>query len=390
MIVTLLMAPILAEVPRAVFTAILLVIGVILFDRWNLQLLSDVFRNASALVRRHAFYNLIVVISVMAATVFSSIVSGEIVGIILSSVIFVINMSRPLVRRAYFGHELFSKRLRSSSDLSILQDTGPRRAILQLEGALFFGNADSLSARVKALFETADVVLLDMRGISDIDISGINALKGLRDKARERGQHLMFCHVRPVHATIIANAMGDEMNLSAMNQDLDSAIEHAEELSLKSAAGGRKRADVLPLEDIDFLRGLSSDEIKELSRDLTLHEFAGGDIICREGDAGDRMWLIVKGSVSVRLSIDSETQTRRIAGLGRGTTVGEMALVESVPRSATIVADEATTCYELARETFDVMLKEQPALATKLLGNLSRELARRLRQTSQDLRFANH
>ena len=54
MVVTLLMAPILAEVPRAVFTAILLVIGVILFDRWNLQLLSDVFRNKSALVRRHA------------------------------------------------------------------------------------------------------------------------------------------------------------------------------------------------------------------------------------------------------------------------------------------------------------------------------------------------
>ena len=241
MVVTLLMAPILAEVPRAVFTAILLVIGVILFDRWNLQLLSDVFRNKSALVRRHAFYNLIIVLAVMAVTVFSSIVSGVIVGITLSSIIFVINMSRPLVRRAYFGHELFSKRLRSSSDLSILQDTGPRRAILQLEGALFFGNADNLSVRVKELFENTDVVLLDMRGISDIDISGVNVLKGLRDKARERGQHLMFCHVRPVHATIIANALGGELDLPAMNQDLDSAIEHAEELSLERSASGRAR-----------------------------------------------------------------------------------------------------------------------------------------------------
>lgn len=146
----------------------------------------------------------------------------------------------------------------------------------------------------------------------------------------------------------------------------------------------------MPLEEIDFLRGLSVDEIKLLSRTFKLHEFERGDIVCREGDAGDRMWLIVKGSVSVRLSIEGKTQTRRIAGLGRGTTVGEMALVESVPRSATIVADEATTCYELARETFDVMLKEQPALATKLLGNLAREMARRLRQTSQDLRFASN
>jgi CRP-like cAMP-binding protein len=63
-----------------------------------------------------------------------------------------------------------------------------------------------------------------------------------------------------------------------------------------------------------------------------------------------------------------------------------MALVESARRSATIIADEPVVCYELVRDGFATMLAEHPAIATKLLSNLARELARRLSRTSEDLR----
>jgi MFS superfamily sulfate permease-like transporter len=379
---------VLAETPRAVFMAILLVIGIILFDRWNYQLLADVFRKGAPLVRRHAILNLLTVAAVMAVTVFSSVVSGVIAGIVLSSIIFVVNMSRPLVRRAYFGDEIYSKRIRSTDDLALLRQTARRRAILQLEGALFFGNADDLALRVKQLFETADMVLLDLRGISDVDISGINVLKSLGDKAREKSQSLVYCNAKPVHATMIANTIGSESFVPPMTQDLDSALEWMEERSLDASSDHHSRDELLELGQIDFLNGLSSEELLVLRAVLTTHEFSRGETICREGEAGDRMWLIVKGSVSVRLKIDGAHDSRRIAGLGRGTTVGEMALVESVPRSATIVADNNVVCYELARDRFDVLLRDNPLLASKLLGNLARELTRRLRQTSQDLRFS--
>jgi sulfate permease, SulP family len=385
--ITFFLSSMLAQIPRAVFMGLLLVIGIVLFDRWNLQLLADVWHKDSPQVRRHAIYNLIVVLAVMAVTVFSSVVSGVIIGIVLSSVIFVINMSRPLVRHAYFGDEVFSKRIRSADDLAILQQTARRRAMLQLEGALFFGNADDLARRVTQLFDSADSVLLDMRAISDLDISGINVLRTLRDKAREKRRQLTFCNVKPVHATIIGNAIGFDLALPLMTQDLDSALEWMEERLLDQSMGGRARAELLTLEQIDFLDGISANELDQLGAVLTLREFNRGDVVCREGDAGDRMWLIMKGSVSVRLRTDGHHQSRRIAGLGRGTTVGEMALVESVPRSATIVADENVVSYELLRDGFNIVLKEHPVLAAKLLGNLARELTRRLRQTSQDLRF---
>ena len=119
---------------------------------------------------------------------------------------------------------------------------------------------------------------------------------------------------------------------------------------------------------------------------MTKHEFAAGDTICREGDDGDRMWLLAKGSVSVRLISADGRVNLRIASLSRGTTIGEMALLEQARRSATIVADEQVVAYELLRSGYALLLSEHPVIATKLLSNLSRELARRLRRTSEDLR----
>ena len=98
------------------------------------------------------------------------------------------------------------------------------------------------------------------------------------------------------------------------------------------------------------------------------------------------MWLLAKGSVSVRLISADRNVNLRIAALSRGTTIGEMALVEQARRSATIVADEHVVCYELLRDGYVQLLSEHPVIATKLLANLSRELARRLRRTSAELR----
>jgi CRP-like cAMP-binding protein len=80
--------------------------------------------------------------------------------------------------------------------------------------------------------------------------------------------------------------------------------------------------------------------------------------------------------------------SRRIASLGRGTMFGEMALIEGAPRSASIVADEAVTCYELSRDDFDQLMRDRPVIATQIMRNTARELARRLRRTTEDLRHA--
>jgi CRP-like cAMP-binding protein len=52
------------------------------------------------------------------------------------------------------------------------------------------------------------------------------------------------------------------------------------------------------------------------------------------------------------------------------------------------VADEDVVCYQLSGDDFNILLRDQPDIAAKIMRNTARELARRLRQTSEDLRHA--
>ena len=376
----------LARIPTVVLSSILLAVGVQMFDRWTFEIVNDVRQSSSTLHRRRALYDLAVVFIVLGVTVFYSLVAGVIAGCLLAGIIFVMNMSRPIVRRSFSGADIQSKRIRPAADVAILNDTARQRSVLQLEGVLFFGNADDLSVRIRRLFQASEMIALDMRGVSDIDASGAASLTNLVKKCRELKKHLLFCEVPPAHIDRIAQLAGkSDAYEQQIKSDLDSALEWMEERSLQIHADKRSKADVLQLAEIDFLAGLDDAALRRLSEVLTERNFAAGEIICRRGDQGDRMWLLTKGSVSVRLPTADGRGEKRIASLARGTIIGEMALVETARRSATIVADEPVVCYELPRSGFECLLTEQPLIATKLLANLSRELARRLRRTSEDL-----
>ena len=185
----------LAAIPAIVLSGILLAVGILLFDRWTIQIVLEVHKATTAVDRRRSIYDLTVVLIVMGVTVFYSMVAGVIAGCLLSGLVFVMNMSRPVVRRGFAGSEIQSKRLRPTRDVAILRDTGSQRMVLQLEGVLFFGNADDLSAKVKTLFQKADMIALDMRGVSDIDVSGANILANLISKSRDLKKSLLFCEI---------------------------------------------------------------------------------------------------------------------------------------------------------------------------------------------------
>lgn len=378
-----------ALVPNAVLSAVLLAVGIMMFDAWSFQLLGRVLRTASPLDRRRALYDLLVVAVVMAVTAVTTVVMGVIAGCLMSGIIFVINMSRPVVRRRILGGEYFSKRIRSAEDMEILRRTGERRAVLQLEGVLFFGNADDLAREVKDLFSRCDMVTLDLRAITDIDASGANILSTLARRSLSRGNHLLFCNV-PSQQVVVVRELFDTAHIAddSIKPDLETTLEWMEDETLRRNFDLRGPAAMLALEEIDFFKGVSEEDIEQLRQLLKLREYKSGEAVCREGDPGDKMWLLVKGSVSVRLDVADHRISRRITSLTRGTIFGEMALIEGAPRSATIVADEDVACYELSGSDFNLLLRDKPAIAANIMRNTARELARRLRRTSEDLRHA--
>jgi len=126
---------------------------------------------------------------------------------------------------------------------------------------------------------------------------------------------------------------------------------------------------------VPLFRGLGSDELTAIARLCKKMEFKEGESIVKEGDAGLGFYVIVKGSAAVR------HKNRTVAQLGRGSFFGEMALLDSRPRSADVIASEPTTCMVLLRWNFWSLVSKNK----KVVKGLLEEMARRLRASNEAL-----
>src|SRR5262245_5127548 len=134
--------------------------------------------------------------------------------------------------------------------------------------------------------------------------------------ACELKKSLLLCEVPSAQLARVRGLFGNASEADELiKPDLDSALEWMEEKSLLLHADKRSQTDVLAFSEIDFLAGIEQSDLDRLSEVLTRREFAPGETICREGDDGDRMWLLAKGSVSVRLKRANGRQNVRIASL---------------------------------------------------------------------------
>jgi len=91
------------------------------------------------------------------------------------------------------------------------------------------------------------------------------------------------------------------------------------------------------------------------------------------------MYVVLSGSVSMKKG------ELTIAELGKGEHFGEMSLVDRSTRSLTAVARDHTRLVSIRRKDFYGIIKQEPALAVKLLWSFTQTLAQRLRKTNQDM-----
>lgn len=105
-----------------------------------------------------------------------------------------------------------------------------------------------------------------------------------------------------------------------------------------------------------------------------LSVYQTGDVLFREGDPGDRVFFITSGRVQVLKTL-ANGETSELAVLGEGDIVGEMAVLNSKMRSASVVALEPTEVMEVARENFLASMEQQPKLAINFLKLLANRIA---------------
>jgi NTE family protein len=127
-----------------------------------------------------------------------------------------------------------------------------------------------------------------------------------------------------------------------------------------------------------LFEGLDDASLATVEASMSQREFEPGDVLCRAGEAGDSLLLIVSGLARVVLPDAFSGGGRTVAKLRRGDLVGEMSLVTNEPRTATVVAALPTTALELERDDFAAVLARHPAI----LANLNRILSAKLAETT--------
>lgn len=125
---------------------------------------------------------------------------------------------------------------------------------------------------------------------------------------------------------------------------------------------------------------LSRRDLKRLASATITRAYKKGDVIVKEGEDAIAFYLITKGRVSVVRGGNGKSQTA-LASLTVGEFFGDMALLDSYPRSASVIASEDTECLVLSRWDFVAELRTNPHIAVQMLPVLSR----RLRKLQQDM-----
>ncbi len=136
---------------------------------------------------------------------------------------------------------------------------------------------------------------------------------------------------------------------------------------------GRIRSNVLVKESAlicEFLQAcpvfakLTPKTLSETADRMTLEHFAAGAVVTRQGDPGDKFYVIRSGQVEIL--VDAGAGPKVVATLAKGEFFGEAALLTGAPRNATVVAKEPLEVYSLGKEDFEAVIQASATFQEEL------------------------
>jgi serine/threonine protein phosphatase PrpC/CRP-like cAMP-binding protein len=232
--------------------------------------------------------------------------------------------------------------------------------------------------RAVGVYERVEVDTLMIELLpGDTFVLASDGLTGYLENPQELHDHLTQSGDEAAKALVdLANERGGKDNITVVIVKLgeEGAVDdtRARRLALK-----REMLASMPL----FAR-LTERELLRVMQAVEVRVYEEGDVVIQEGDRGDEFFIVLDGQVCVSRG------GAKLTHLGPGEHVGEMALIRSVPRSATVTAAGPAELIAIRRSDFFEILRKEHELAVKLLWQFLGVLADRLDQTSSELRHA--
>lgn len=154
------------------------------------------------------------------------------------------------------------------------------------------------------------------------------------------------------------------------------------------AAVERKRKNQQEMEligKVPLLAELEEYEIDEMARIMIKEKFRAGDAVFDEGDVGDKMYLIIKGSVDI-IKAAGKGPGQVLVTLRRGDYFGEMSMIDDAPRSAGAMATEEAVLLSIKKQDLMLLLDNAPTIAAKIYKFFVLTLQHRLRETNERIK----
>ncbi len=222
-----------------------------------------------------------------------------------------------------------------------------------------------------------------------VALLALDALARHGDAAAIEEAMKLVDHADPLvrEGVVIALAAGDPTYatplLAALAEDPDRTVARLAARALARLEGRPTPEEpmystvekILHLKTAPVFERVAGEDLAPLARVAEVEVYAPGGAIVKEGDTGDALFIIVRGHARV------EFKGRAIAQLGPGDTVGEMAVLDSEPRSATVTAIEDVEVLRIDSDAFYEILHEQVEIAEGVI----RMLCQRLRTHDADL-----
>lgn len=208
---------------------------------------------------------------------------------------------------------------------------------------------------------------------------------GITDLSERGVRYMLYYHIPSVASYISSRTTLYETVVNHLYQAGIDPVPPRYEVGTRAAPEfvSRHRDRAALLRKADLLAGLTDEEIAGLAAQMAEHRFAPGGAVVEQGEAGESMYLLVEGLLSV--FIDIEGTEKMVAKLGPGTVFGEMSLLTGERRTATIRADVRSLAYEVTKPVFETVLKERP----EVMGPISETMAWRKLRNAESADGAN-
>ncbi|WP_420548499.1 Crp/Fnr family transcriptional regulator [Curvivirga sp.] len=130
--------------------------------------------------------------------------------------------------------------------------------------------------------------------------------------------------------------------------------------------------EVEALSKVPIFERLDMAKLKVLAFTADRATYAPQDLLCKEGERGDRAFVLMSGEA--KIWVETNTGPLHVADLKRHDVVGEIALLAGLPRSATVIAESQVEALILNEDVFMHMIHEFPSVGLELMRSLAEKL----------------